>query len=195
MTESESETQARLLAQALPYMQRYENKTIVVKYGGHAMGDVELGKAFAADIALLGLIADAPLMIATAAATGAALLPSAQMFLEVGDCFRLDDIVERAQAIRTADDYDRLAVASATAALLEAQRTITLSALALDNTGDAGSAGLQPWLEQRKAVSDRVIADLSEIAGAGDLTVSRMTVAASRLSDLARMAADVGGKT
>jgi len=45
--------QARLLAQALPYMQRYENKTIVVKYGGHAMGNPELGQAFARDIALL----------------------------------------------------------------------------------------------------------------------------------------------
>ena len=45
--------QARLLSAALPYMQRYENKTVVVKYGGHAMGDVALGKAFARDIALL----------------------------------------------------------------------------------------------------------------------------------------------
>ena len=53
MTASESEIQARLLVQALPFMQRYENKTIVVKYGGHAMGNPELGKAFAADIALL----------------------------------------------------------------------------------------------------------------------------------------------
>ncbi|MDF1774915.1 MAG: acetylglutamate kinase [Rhizobiaceae bacterium] len=48
-----SEMQAKLLSQALPYMQRYENRTIVVKYGGHAMGDVELGRAFARDIALL----------------------------------------------------------------------------------------------------------------------------------------------
>ncbi len=47
------EMQARLLSQALPYMQRYENKTVVVKYGGHAMGDAELGQAFARDIALL----------------------------------------------------------------------------------------------------------------------------------------------
>ena len=47
------ELQARLLAEALPFMQRYENKTIVVKYGGHAMGDVSLGRAFARDIALL----------------------------------------------------------------------------------------------------------------------------------------------
>ncbi|MFN0262304.1 acetylglutamate kinase [Tepidamorphus sp. 3E244] len=45
--------EAALLAKALPYMQRYENKTIVVKYGGHAMGDPALGRAFARDVALL----------------------------------------------------------------------------------------------------------------------------------------------
>jgi len=48
-----AEAQAALLSRALPYMQRYEHKTVVVKYGGHAMGDVALGKAFARDIALL----------------------------------------------------------------------------------------------------------------------------------------------
>lgn len=48
-----SEVQAKVLSQALPYMQRYENHTIVVKYGGHAMGDPALGRAFARDIALL----------------------------------------------------------------------------------------------------------------------------------------------
>jgi acetylglutamate kinase len=45
--------QARILSEALPFMQRYENKTIVVKYGGAAMGDPALGKAFARDVALL----------------------------------------------------------------------------------------------------------------------------------------------
>ena len=47
------EQQASLLAKALPFMQAYENKTVVVKYGGHAMGDPALGQAFARDIALL----------------------------------------------------------------------------------------------------------------------------------------------
>jgi len=46
-------TEAAILADALPYMQRYAGKTVVVKYGGHAMGDAGLGKAFAQDIALL----------------------------------------------------------------------------------------------------------------------------------------------
>ncbi|MEO1700819.1 MAG: acetylglutamate kinase [Pseudomonadota bacterium] len=45
--------EAHILAKALPYMQRYAEKTVVIKYGGHAMGDTALGKAFAQDIALL----------------------------------------------------------------------------------------------------------------------------------------------
>ncbi len=44
---------AAILAKALPFMQRYKGKTIVIKYGGHAMGDPDLGQAFARDVALL----------------------------------------------------------------------------------------------------------------------------------------------
>lgn len=46
---------AEIIATALPYMLRYDDKTVVVKYGGHAMGDVELAKDFAEDITLLTL--------------------------------------------------------------------------------------------------------------------------------------------
>ena len=45
--------QARLISQVLPFMQRYTGQTIVVKYGGHAMGDAALSQAFARDIALI----------------------------------------------------------------------------------------------------------------------------------------------
>ncbi len=44
---------ARLISAALPYMLAYDQKVVVVKYGGHAMGDPELAKAFARDITLL----------------------------------------------------------------------------------------------------------------------------------------------
>jgi len=44
---------ARLISTALPYMLRYDEKIVVVKYGGSAMGDDELAKAFARDITLL----------------------------------------------------------------------------------------------------------------------------------------------
>jgi acetylglutamate kinase len=44
---------AAVLSQALPYMQKYEGRTVVVKYGGHAMGDPVGQQGFARDIALL----------------------------------------------------------------------------------------------------------------------------------------------
>jgi len=44
---------ARLISAALPYMLRYEGKIVVVKYGGHAMGDPELAEAFARDITMI----------------------------------------------------------------------------------------------------------------------------------------------
>ena len=44
---------ARVISTALPYMLRYDEKTVVVKYGGSAMGDPDLAKAFARDITLL----------------------------------------------------------------------------------------------------------------------------------------------
>lgn len=45
--------EAEILSQALPYMQRYAGRTVVIKYGGNAMGDEKLGKAFCRDVALL----------------------------------------------------------------------------------------------------------------------------------------------
>ena len=44
---------ARILSEALPFMQRYDKQTVVVKYGGHAMGDDTLGAEFARDIVML----------------------------------------------------------------------------------------------------------------------------------------------
>ena len=45
--------QARILAEALPNMLRYDEQTVVIKFGGHAMGDQALSEAFAKDIVYL----------------------------------------------------------------------------------------------------------------------------------------------
>jgi acetylglutamate kinase len=45
--------QARVLSEALPHMQRYDDEIVVIKYGGHAMGQEETGRLFARDIVLL----------------------------------------------------------------------------------------------------------------------------------------------
>lgn len=52
-SQSDYRSRAHIIAEALPFMQRYEGKTVVVKYGGHAMGNPELSKMFAEDITLM----------------------------------------------------------------------------------------------------------------------------------------------
>jgi acetylglutamate kinase len=54
---------ARVLAQALPFLRRYAGATIVVKYGGHAMGEEGLAEQFAADIALLKQVGINPVVV------------------------------------------------------------------------------------------------------------------------------------
>ena len=55
--------QARILSEALPHMQRYDEETIVIKYGGHAMGQDELARSFARDIVLLEQTAINPVVV------------------------------------------------------------------------------------------------------------------------------------
>jgi acetylglutamate kinase len=55
--------QARILAQALPFLRRYAGATVVVKYGGHAMGDPELAASFGRDIALLKQVGVNPVVV------------------------------------------------------------------------------------------------------------------------------------
>jgi len=52
-SEADHVARARVISTALPFMLRYDGKTVVVKYGGSAMGDPDLAKAFARDITLL----------------------------------------------------------------------------------------------------------------------------------------------
>ena len=54
---------AHVLAQALPYLRRYAGATIVVKYGGHAMGEEHLAEEFGRDIALLKQVGVNPVVV------------------------------------------------------------------------------------------------------------------------------------
>ncbi|MDA1310590.1 MAG: acetylglutamate kinase [Proteobacteria bacterium] len=54
---------AGILTDALPFMRRYSGRTVVVKFGGHAMGDPALFKTFAADMVLLKQVGTNPLVV------------------------------------------------------------------------------------------------------------------------------------
>ena len=52
-SQTSPQLQAEILMQALPHMLRYDETIVVVKYGGHAMGDEEVARSFARDMVLL----------------------------------------------------------------------------------------------------------------------------------------------
>ena len=54
---------ARTLAEALPYIQQYDREIVVIKYGGHAMGQEETARLFAADAVLLKLLGLHPVVV------------------------------------------------------------------------------------------------------------------------------------
>ena len=54
---------AKTLAEALPYIQRYDRETVVIKYGGHAMGEEAVAQSFAADAVLLKLVGVHPVVV------------------------------------------------------------------------------------------------------------------------------------
>jgi len=54
---------AEVLTEALPYIQKFTGKTIVVKYGGNAMTDKELENSFARDIVLMKLVGMNPIVV------------------------------------------------------------------------------------------------------------------------------------
>ena len=54
---------AEILSEALPYMQRYDQATVVIKYGGHAMVDAKLAESFARDIVMLEQASVKPVVV------------------------------------------------------------------------------------------------------------------------------------
>ena len=56
-------TRAAVLVEALPYIHRFRSRTVVVKYGGHAMTDPALARSFAADVVLMRAVGIRPVVV------------------------------------------------------------------------------------------------------------------------------------
>jgi len=63
LTPSAADKKARTLSEAMPYIQRFFDKTIVIKYGGNAMTDPKLQEGFARDVVLLKLVGMNPVVV------------------------------------------------------------------------------------------------------------------------------------
>src|SRR5262245_18752846 len=83
--------QARILAEALPHMQRYDGQTVVIKFGGHAMGTPELAAAFAQDIVLLKQSGVNPIVVHGGGPQIAGMLKRLQLESEFVNGLRVTD--------------------------------------------------------------------------------------------------------
>ncbi|MEK7759689.1 MAG: acetylglutamate kinase, partial [Pseudomonadota bacterium] len=63
LTAKSAADRAQILIEALPYIQRFQGKTIVIKYGGNAMVDEGLKQSFARDVVLMKLVGMNPVIV------------------------------------------------------------------------------------------------------------------------------------
>ena len=82
---------ASLLSEALPYMRKYSGMTIVIKYGGHAMGDAELSRKFARDVVLMKQVGINPVVVHGGGPQIAAMMDRLRIESEFVDGLRVTD--------------------------------------------------------------------------------------------------------
>ncbi|MBT6094759.1 MAG: acetylglutamate kinase [Rhodospirillaceae bacterium] len=83
--------QAKILSEALPFMRRFTGKTVVIKYGGHAMGDAALAELFARDMVLLRQVGLNPVVVHGGGPQIGAMLEKLQIQSEFIDGLRVTD--------------------------------------------------------------------------------------------------------
>ena len=90
-SKTDPQEQARILSEALPHMQRYDEEIIVVKYGGHAMGLEETARDFARDVVLLEQAGINPVVVHGGGPQIAAMLKKLNIKSEFVDGLRVTD--------------------------------------------------------------------------------------------------------
>ena len=83
--------QAKVLSEAMPFMRRYKGQTLVIKYGGHAMGEDRLADLFARDIVLLRQIGANPIIVHGGGPQIGAMLERLKIKSEFIDGLRVTD--------------------------------------------------------------------------------------------------------
>jgi glutamate dehydrogenase len=148
-----------------------------------AMGGHGVPADLAKRIAALSVLSYASDVVLVSERCGVSVADGAAAFFGVFGIFNLWPVIEQGRGIVLADRFDRMALDRALANLMRAQRDLTSDVL---NAGSGPvSERLAAWRTQRRAGIERAIVAVAELTQ-GVLTVSRLSVAAGLLADLAR---------
>ncbi|RVU18063.1 NAD-glutamate dehydrogenase [Methylobacterium oryzihabitans] len=151
------------------------------------LADHGVPEALATRLAALGELGAAPDIVEVAHATGRDPAAIAATHFAIEDLFRLGPLTRAARSVAVADTFDRIALERAVAGIGAAHRALTAEAAASDG---AGADAVEAWSRARGAALARIRTAVAAISASG-LTVSKVSVAASLLGDLARR--DQGG--
>ena len=136
----------------------------------------------AAQLAFLDVAEIVPDIDMVARAADASLLLAARTFLSVTEAFRIGRIEDAARAVAPSDYYDGLALSRANDMIGAARRGMAISVLASHRDAPDPVAA---WLDAGGQQMARARARLQALTESGDISVSRLTVAAGIMTDLA----------
>jgi glutamate dehydrogenase len=128
------------------------------------------------------VLTTAPDIVLVAERTGRKIADVSATYFSIEAFFRLDQLALAARRITVTDYFDRLALDRSLDSIGEAERRLTAMML---HDGTGGDAAVEAWTQARKGDVDRTRGAMHEIVGSG-LTLSKLSVAASLLGDLAR---------
>jgi glutamate dehydrogenase len=133
-------------------------------------------------IANIALTKAAPDIVMVADRAGKPIAEVTATYFATEAFFQLDRVANAVPGIVVSDYFDRLALDRAVDQIGDAERRLTS---AMVGNGHAGAEAVEEWLKPRRTEVERIRAAIHEIAGSG-LTLSKLSVAASLLGDLAR---------
>lgn len=137
--------------------------------------------ALAMQIASLKIIADGPDIVLVSQRTKKSVVEVAKVFYAISSHFNAGMLASAARDLEISDYFDRLALTRTLETVAEALRQITAEAL---GSKKSGAAAVAKWMTGREEHVERTRKALAEIATSGELTLSKLTVGASMLSDL-----------
>ena len=171
-------TLARMMPHALPAALR---EAVVARAGQMEVQGVPAPLAQRlASLPVLGFASD---VVLVAERAGATVEEAAEAFFDLFDSFGLGPVLEQARALHLPDRFDRMALDRALANLLRAQRDLAGDVL---RSGDGPVAQrLEEWRQRHERSIGRTAGAMTALSE-GKLTVSRLSVTAGLLSDLAQ---------
>jgi glutamate dehydrogenase len=138
--------------------------------------------ALARRIGSLAVLKAAPDIALVADRAGKPVAEVAATYFATEAFFQLDRVTSAVPNIVVSDYFDRLALDRALDSIGDAERRLTA---AMVGNGHAGAGAVEEWVRPRQAEVERIRSAIHEIAGSG-LTLSKLSVAASLLGDLAK---------